>query len=138
MDMTKEVSNQQETNQQAEIKSQKQGQTMRNKNRRDKNTGTNKSKPIHTYRGDTLHIHTDRRDNLQPAAPKVRESDVYHEIEKITRSSQAAGCPIRVEVRFIDGDIRWLPLECLNTQAVTLYRSLNLKVYKVRNLRTRK
>ena len=74
----------------------------------------------------------------KPAARKIRESDVYHEIAGILECSQTADNPVRIKVRFIDRDIRWLPLECLNIQAVELYRSLLLTVRKVRDLRARK
>ena len=75
---------------------------------------------------DKLFIDADK-----PAARKIREPDVYHEIAGILECSQAADNPIRIKVRFIDRDIRWLPIECFNRQAVELYRSLNLTVHKV-------
>ena len=77
-------------------------------------------------------------DSDKPAARKIRESDVYLAIAGILECSQAVDNPVRIKVRFIDRDIRWLPLECFNRQAVELYRSLNLKVHKVRDLRAKK
>ena len=73
----------------------------------------------------------------QPAARKFRESDVFHSIEKIIQASQTDGTPVRILIRFTDLEERWLPLECLNRPAMELYRKLDLKVNKVRNLRSR-
>ena len=103
-------------------------QTRRPETQRVSDNSKNKRKPVNTP----------LRDAVKPAARKIRESEVYHDISKITQCSQAPDSPIRIEIRFTDGDVRWLPIECLNTQALALYRSLNLKVNKVRDLRTRK
>ena len=74
---------------------------------------------------------------MQPAARKIMSSSQYHLIKSILQASQSSGQPVFIKIHFQDDDIRWLPLHCLNSEGLQLYKSLKLKIHEVRQLRSR-
>ena len=73
----------------------------------------------------------------KPAARKTESSDVYYELKSINFASQADCHAVNLNVTFVENSRANIPLHCLNSHGLNLYRSFQLKILNVRALRSR-